>query len=46
MYTVYRLYDAERNLLYVGMTSNLKRRLQHHSSQREWWPDVAGRGRN
>jgi excinuclease UvrABC nuclease subunit len=40
-YTVYRLYDAERNLLYVGCTANVKRRFQHHSTQRAWWPDVA-----
>ncbi len=40
-YTVYRLYDAERNLLYVGCTSSLERRLRNHSNLRAWWPDVA-----
>jgi len=40
-YTVYRLYDAEHNPLYVGATANLEQRIAHHRSQREWWPEVA-----
>lgn len=41
-YTVYRLYGAERNPLYVGCTKDLEVRLATHAQQRQWWPDVAG----
>jgi DNA-binding XRE family transcriptional regulator/predicted GIY-YIG superfamily endonuclease len=40
-YTVYRLYDAERNLLYVGCTKDLAVRLKIHARNSEWWPEVA-----
>jgi predicted GIY-YIG superfamily endonuclease/DNA-binding XRE family transcriptional regulator len=40
-YTVYRLYDAERNLLYVGTTNHLERRMQGHRHDKTWWPSVA-----
>jgi excinuclease UvrABC nuclease subunit len=40
-YTVYRLYDAERNLLYVGITRNIRARFQHHTNNQPWWPSVA-----
>jgi len=39
-YTVYRLYDADSNLLYVGCTKYLANRLKAHSKDKEWWPDV------
>jgi hypothetical protein len=37
--SVYRLFDANGRLLYVGMTSRAGRWFEHLS--REWWPDVA-----
>lgn len=37
---VYRLYDAEGELLYVGMSMNLAGRLSKHH-MRSWWPEVA-----
>jgi len=40
-YTVYRLYGAEDNPLYVGCTKRLKTRLHQHAKSKEWWPEVA-----
>jgi predicted GIY-YIG superfamily endonuclease len=34
---VYEAYDAFGNLLYVGITNNLKRRLKEHQSRAKWW---------
>lgn len=34
---VYEAYDAFGNLLYVGITNNLKRRLKEHSASSKWW---------
>ncbi|MFE6355895.1 GIY-YIG nuclease family protein [Streptomyces rochei] len=38
---LYRLYDADDLLLYVGITHNPKRRWSAHSRDKHWWPDVA-----
>lgn len=38
---LYRLYDADDQLLYVGITGNLEARLQGHSNYQSWWPQVA-----
>ena len=42
---VYRMYDAEGRLLYVGMTVNQKKRIQVWRSvgraAGHWWPQVA-----
>jgi predicted GIY-YIG superfamily endonuclease len=40
-YAVYRLYDADDRLLYVGMTSDSERRMQAHASGKVWWNQVA-----
>jgi predicted GIY-YIG superfamily endonuclease len=37
---VYRCYDAEGTLLYVGLSNNLVGRIAKHK-RRDWWPDVA-----
>lgn len=37
---VYRLYDADDALLYVGMTYDPRNRRQGHK-RKEWWPEVA-----
>lgn len=37
---VYRLFDADGVLLYVGMTNDLSRRMADHARDREWWPKV------
>lgn len=39
--TLYRFYDAEGILLYVGITGNLPLRLPHHNASKPWWADVA-----
>lgn len=41
-HTLYRLFDAEDNLLYVGVTFMLGNRFYEHSKKR-WWADVARR---
>lgn len=38
---VYYLCAEDETLLYVGVTKNLKHRLQRHSESSPWWPDVA-----
>jgi len=40
-WVVYRCYDANDWLLYVGCTCDLPRRMQQHSSQSLWFPHVA-----
>jgi predicted GIY-YIG superfamily endonuclease len=37
---VYRLYDADEVLLYVGVTKNFEARRQQHKATRPWWPRV------
>lgn len=38
---LYRLYDTNDVLLYVGITDNLGVRWNHHAKHKTWWPDVA-----
>lgn len=38
---VYRAYDAEGSLLYVGRTASLAKRLYQHSREASWWREVA-----
>jgi hypothetical protein len=37
---VYRCFDAEKHLLYVGCSGQPERRLKVHSWRKPWWPDV------
>lgn len=37
---VYRLFDADNVLLYVGITHDLKVRLPDHRCRKAWWPEV------
>ena len=39
--TLYRMYDAEDRLLYVGMTSRIESRIRQHGKVKSWWPSVA-----
>ena len=39
--TVYRLFDADGVLLYVGISGNPGRRFNEHSGDKAWWPQVA-----
>jgi excisionase family DNA binding protein len=35
-HTLYRIYDAERRLLYVGITSRSTRRINEHLARQPW----------
>jgi predicted GIY-YIG superfamily endonuclease len=39
--TLYRIHDAAGNLLYVGSSQVVLKRLQQHALQRGWWHEVA-----
>lgn len=38
---LYRLYGADGQLLYVGITNNPKLRWQAHARDKSWWGEVA-----
>lgn len=38
---LYRLYDADEQLLYIGRTNDLKHRFSRHAKVQPWWGDVA-----
>jgi len=40
---LYRLYDANGSLLYVGISSDPSKRFREHRSASQWWPLVASR---
>lgn len=40
---LYRLYDEERALLYVGITRNVEQRFSEHERDKPWWPLVTTR---
>lgn len=37
----YRLSDKDGQLLYVGYTTRLQKRLEAHEFDKPWWPEVA-----
>jgi predicted GIY-YIG superfamily endonuclease len=37
---VYRLFDKEGNLLYVGVTSSVAARFAAHEEEKAWWHEV------
>lgn len=39
--TLYRFYDREYTLLYVGITSSLGHRLGQHEASKPWWGEVS-----
>lgn len=39
--TLYRLFDADDGLLYVGIADQWVRRLTQHSKTKPWWSEVA-----
>lgn len=41
MNILYRIFDADGALLYVGATTNPALRLDDHSRSQPWWPEVA-----
>ncbi|WP_329616440.1 GIY-YIG nuclease family protein [Streptomyces brevispora] len=38
---LYRLYDADGSLLYVGVTRDPKRRFRDHRGKKRWWGEVS-----
>jgi len=40
---VYRLYGANDELLYIGISVNPDQRFMQHAASKEWWPEVARR---
>lgn len=38
---IYRLYDADANLIYVGITWNPHVRWSTHKTTKTWWTEVA-----
>lgn len=40
-HVVYRVYDADERLLYIGVTVDLKNRLRVHGYQSPWYVDAA-----
>lgn len=39
--SLYRFYDADDQLLYVGISLNVFRRMAQHSERKTWWTAVA-----
>lgn len=39
--SVYRLYDSQGVLLYVGIANDPGRRMSQHQAEKPWWPQVA-----
>lgn len=39
--SLYRMRDARRRLLYVGITTRGGQRISQHRRSQPWWPDVA-----
>jgi len=41
-HALYRFYDTDGGLLYVGITSNPGNRFSQHQQTKDWWPEVRG----
>lgn len=41
MHVLYRFYDIDSRLLYVGITKNPAARFQQHEQSKDWWDQVA-----
>jgi predicted GIY-YIG superfamily endonuclease len=39
--TLYRVYDVDGLLLYVGITCDYKTRMYHHERYAKWWRDAS-----
>lgn len=38
-HVLYRVYDADGALLYIGITGNVENRLRQHSQTSLWWDE-------
>ena len=41
VFVLYRMFDAQDNLLYVGITNNPPSRFSGHRNAQRWWGQVA-----
>lgn len=41
MIDLYRFFDADERLLYVGISLNAAKRASEHKKDKQWWSDVA-----
>lgn len=39
-YTLYRMFDGNGRLLYIGLTNNTRTRLKNHADDKAWWGQV------
>lgn len=39
-HVLYRLFDSRGELLYIGITNDVRRRFIGHASVQPWWPEV------
>ena len=39
--TLYRHFDANNNLLYIGVSSRISQRIKEHSIHSSWWKNVS-----
>ena len=39
---LYRLFDSQGRLLYVGITCGPRERFKAHHGEKDWWPRVVG----
>lgn len=40
-HTLYRMFNADEKLLYIGLTKNPSDRFTQHSRDKHWWSDVS-----
>lgn len=40
-FTLYRFWDSDTHLLYVGMTRTFINRIKMHELDKDWWQDVS-----
>lgn len=38
--TLYRFFNANGDLLYIGVTANAHRRITDHRDEKEWWTEI------
>ena len=38
--SVYKIYDKDKNLLYIGSSMLVITRINNHASTKDWWNDV------
>ena len=40
VHTLYRMFDSDDNLIYIGLTNNPPGRFKQHSQDKSWWDSV------